>query len=314
MPHISGVSSQAPDWSEFMSHAADSPTSGRMETAPLDWRSWLQVLLLVALIGQLYHHILANLVLQWWKDPDYSHGFIVPIFCAWVLWKRRKRLAQEPIQPSWSGLVVVLGALGILVLGVLGAENYLSRASLLFLLAGCTIQFCGWRYFRAVLFPWVAMFLMIPPPAILFNQVAMPLQFFASRLASGLLALIGVPVLREGNVIYLPSLTLDVVDACSGLRFLVSLLTLAVFYGYLFETRISRRIILILSSIPIAVVTNGIRIMGSGVLGEYWSPDKAVGFFHLYSGWLIFLFSLGLLLLIHAVLRLIDHHRLVGRV
>ncbi|MGB8522179.1 MAG: exosortase A [Candidatus Acidiferrales bacterium] len=297
-----------------MSHAADSSTPGRIETAAFDWKSWLQVLLLAALISLLYYRILASLVLQWWKDPDYSHGFIVPIFCAWVLWKKRKRLAKEPIQPNWFGLVVILGALGILVLGVLGADNFLSRTSLLFLLAGCTIQFCGWRYFRAVLFPWVAMFLMIPPPAILFNQIAMPLQFFASRLASGLLALIGVPVLREGNVIYLPSLTLDVAEACSGLRFVVALLTLAVFYGYLFETRISRRIVLILSSIPIAVATNGLRIMGSGVLGEYWSPDKAEGFFHLYSGWLIFVFSLGLLFLFHAVLGFIDHHRLVRRV
>ena len=153
-----------------------------------------------------------------------------------------------------------------------------------------------------MLFPWAVLFLMIPLPVIVFNQIALPLQFLASRLASEMLSVLGVPVLREGNVINLPSLSLDVVEACSGLRSLVSLVTLAVFYGYLFEPRTSRRVFLVLSSIPIAVAANGFRIMGAGLLGEYWSPDKAEGFFHLFSGWLVFVLSLGLLVLFHKIL------------
>ena len=273
-----------------------------VDGAVLDRRGYLQVFLLTILLGFLYFQILCALVEQWWTDSNYSHGFIVPFFCAWAIWKERRRLANEPARPSWLGLVVIFAGLGILVLGVLGAENFLSRASLLFLLAGMVIQFRGRRYFRGVLFVWAVLFLMIPLPAIIFNQVALPLQFLASRLASGLLGLMGVPVLCEGNVINLPSLSLDVVQACSGLRSLVSLVTLAVFYGYLFEPQISHRLLLILSSIPIAVAANGFRIMGSGLLGEYWSPNKAEGFFHVFSGWLIIILSLGLLILFHMLL------------
>ena len=199
-----------------------------------------------------------------------------------------------------------MGGVGLLVLGVLGAENFLSRTSLLFVAAGMAIQFRGWRFFRAILFPWAVLFLAIPIPVLIFNKIAFPLQFFASKLASGLLALFGVPVLREGNVIYLPSLTLDVVEACSGLRSLVSLITLAVFYAYLFEKRNLLRVLVILSAIPIAVIANGFRIMGSGMLGEYWNPDKAEGFFHLFSGWLIFVVSLCLLFLFHSLLQWIS--------
>jgi exosortase len=280
----------------------ESPLLEGLETSERSWQSWIQVSLLAALLALLYHHILAALAVQWWEDPNYSHGFFVPFFGGWIVWKERKRILAEPVNSSWWGLLVVLGGLGILVLGVLGAELFLSRTSFLIVIAGLIIQFQGWRRFRSMLFPWAVLFLMIPLPVIIFNQIALPLQFLASRLASGLLSLVGVPVLREGNVINLPSLSLDVVEACSGLRSLESLVTLAVFYGYLFEPRASLRLLLVLSSIPIAVAANGFRIMGCGVLGEYWSPDKAEGFFHMFSGWLVFVFSLGLLVLFHKIL------------
>jgi exosortase len=280
------------------------------ESESRNWAGPLQGALLVVLLGLLYYRIVTSLVMQWWHDPNYSHGFFVPLFCAWVLWKQRKHLANVPLKPSWQGLLVIQGGLCILVLGVLGAENFLSRTSLLFVLGGLTIYFCGWTFFRALLFPWAGLFLMIPLPVILFNEAALPLQFQASRLASGLLTLVGVPVLREGNVIHLPALTLDVVEACSGLRSLVSLITLAVIYGYVFERRASRRLLLIVSVVPIAVIANSFRIMGSGILGEYWSPETAEGFFHVFSGLLIFLVSLGMLLLFHAAVSLFDRRSL----
>jgi exosortase len=295
-----------------MNQSVESPSLEFTQGGPANRWSWFQPALLAGLLGLLYYRILAGMAWKWWTDSNYSHGFIVPIFCAWVIWKERRRILQIPAKPSWFGLLIILGSLGILVLGELGAENFLSRTSLLFLLAGIVIQFRGWRFFRAVLFPWVVLFLMVPLPAIIFNQIALPLQFQASRLASGLLALVGVPVLREGNVIQLPSLTLDVVEACSGLRSLVSLLVLAVFYGYLFEPRIYRRVLLILVAIPIAVVANGFRIMGSGILGQYWDPDKAEGFFHLFSGWLVFLLSLGLVVVFHASLSWLDRRKKLG--
>lgn len=272
-----------------------------MSRPALTW--WVQISALTLGLAFLYFTILPRLFYQWMHDPNYSHGVIVPFFVAWVVWRDRHRLATIESKPSWWGLPVILASLGILVLGVLGAENFLSRTSLLFLLGGMIIQFRGWRYFRALLFPWSVLFLAIPVPTLVFNKIAFPLQFFASRLASGLLGIFGVPVLREGNVIMLPSITLDVVEACSGLRSLVSLITLAVFYGYLFERRTAIRVVLVLSAIPIAVCANGFRIMGSGLLGEYWSPDKAEGFFHAFSGWLIFVISLFLLIGFHSSLR-----------
>jgi exosortase len=287
-----------------MTQTVETPTLERVVVATPGWENWVQVALLSALLAFLYYHIVANLAVQWWTDSNYSHGFIVPVFCGWLVWKERKYLADESEQPSWLGLIVILGALGILVLGVLGAELFLSRTSLLFLLAGLLIHFRGLSYFRRIFFPLALLFLVIPIPAIVFNRIALPLQFLTSWLGSGLLAFLGVPVLREGNVINLPSLSLDVVEACSGLRSFVSLISLTVLYGYLFERRTWLRVLLVISAIPIAVAANGLRITGSGLLGEYWDPKKAEGFFHLFSGWLIFVFSMALLVSLHSLIGL----------
>lgn len=264
--------------------------------------AWSQILLMAVLIFFLYSGILTRLALDWWDDPNYSHGFFVPAFSAFVLWQDRRKLASLLTRPSWFGLVVVAGALLVLIVGVLGAELFLSRSSFLFLLAGLLIYFRGWGYFRAVLFPWAILFIMIPIPVIIFNQVALPLQFLASQLASGSLALVGVPVLREGNIIQLPSMTLEVAEACSGIRSLVSLVTLAIFYGYFFESRILHRVLLVVAAVPIAVAANSLRIMGAGLLGQYWSPDRAQGFFHLFSGLVVFVVALVMLYFFHVAL------------
>lgn len=256
---------------------------------------WFQVGLLTVLIGFLYHDVLTRLVMDWWEDPNFSHGFLVPVFSAFVVWQSRRRWAALPAEPSWLGLVIAAGSLGILIVGVLGAEFFLSRSSLVFLLAGLVIYLLGWRYFRALLFPWAFLFLMIPIPAILFNQIAFPLQFLAAQLASSLLALSGIPVLRDGNIIMLPTMTLEVAEACSGIRSLMSLGTLAVIYGYFLETRKLPRVLLALAAVPIAVAANAFRIMGTGLLGYFWDPEKAEGFFHTFSGWVIFVVSLALL-------------------
>jgi exosortase len=283
-----------------MSQTVESPTVGGTGLSPRAWGRWLRWAVLAVLIALLYSQIVSKLVLDWAHDSNYSHGFIVLPISVWIIWKNRRRLAVLAPEPSWSGLFIIIGSLALLTLGVLGAELFLSRTSLLFLLAGLLVQFRGWRFFRAVLFPWAVLFLTVPLPAIIFNEIALPLQFQASRFASAMLGLVGVPVLREGNVIVLPSLSLDVVEACSGLRSLISLIALAIFYGYFVERKMSRRILLVLAAIPIAVLANGLRIMGSGFLGEYWSPEKAEGFFHLFSGLLILFVSFSLLIGFHA--------------
>src|ERR1700731_382706 len=146
---------------------------------------------------------------------------------------------------------------------------------------------------------------MIPIPAIVFKQITFKLQILASKVASTTLPWMGVPVLREGNVIILPAMALEVAEACSGIRSLMSLATLAVIYGYLMERRAGVRLLLAVASIPIAVAANSLRIVGAGLLVQYWDPDKAEGFFHEFFGWLIFVISLVMLYLLHRAVRVI---------
>jgi exosortase len=262
-----------------------------------------QILVLTASLAWLYAPVLKHLVGQWAHDPNYSHGFFVPAFSLFVIWSERERLRKLPIEPSSWGLLVLAFGLVVLTAGILGAELFLSRFSFLLVIAGLVVLTYGWNHMRAILFPWLFLLFMIPIPTIVFNQITFPLQLLASRAAAHTLPLLGVPVLREGNIIQLPAMALEVAEACSGIRSLMSLATLAIIYGYLMEPRTSIRIILALASIPIAVVANSLRIVGTGLLVQYWDPDKAEGFFHAFSGWLIFVVSLTLLFLLHRALQ-----------
>jgi exosortase len=278
-----------------------------LEIAAKPWSSdriprWQIVVLGMALLW-LYAPVLSHLAGQWIHDPNYSHGFFVPAFSLYVLWQERDRLRAVPLRPSWSGLLILLLAVTVLIAGVLGAELFLSRVSLLIAIAGVVILMYGWNHLRAAMFPWLFLLLMIPIPNILFNQITFPLQLLASKVAAVTLPTFGVPVLREGNVIQLPVMALEVAEACSGIRSLMSLTTLAIIYGYLLETRLSLRVVLALASIPIAVIANSLRIVGTGLLVQYWDPEKAEGFFHAFSGWLIFVVSLSLLFLLHRTLQ-----------
>jgi len=264
-----------------------------------------QILLLGAVLVWLYAPVLAHLIGQWSHDPNYSHGFFVPAFSLFVLWQDKGRLGSLPIRPAWSGLVLLLAAIGILTAGVLGAELFLARFSFLLAIAGLVVLVYGWNHLRAAVFPWLFLLFMIPIPSIIFNQITFPLQLLASKVAAVSLPVLGVPVLREGNVIQLPAMALEVAEACSGIRSLMSLATLAVMYGYLLEPRNSIRVVMALASIPIAVLANSSRIVGTGLLVQYWDPEKAEGFFHTFSGWLIFVVSLVLLFLLHRTLQLL---------
>jgi exosortase len=264
-----------------------------------------QIATLAALTLWLYWPTLGHLLAQWWHDPNFSHGFLVPLFSGFVVWQQRSELGRLEPRPSWSGLIAIALGLFILIVGQMGAELFLSRDSLLIVIAGLIALSYGWNFFRALLFPWAFLILMIPIPAIVFNQITFPLQLLASRVASTLLPLLGVPVLREGNVIHLPFITLEVAEACSGIRSLISLLTLAIIYGYLLEKRIWVRCLLAAASIPIAVAANSVRIIGTGLLVQYWAPDKAEGYFHLSWGWLIFVVSLAMLYALHGLVRVI---------
>lgn len=262
----------------------------------------LPVLILAGLVLLLYAPVLTRLVLQWWLDPDYGHGFLVPLFSGYVLWRERTRWQKAALQPSNFGLLVMLGAVLLLIAGTLGAELFISRFSLLVLLVGMILFLAGREMLWAMAFPLAYLVLMIPLPGIIYNQITFPLQLVASRFAAVCLEAVSVPVLREGNLLILPNYTLEVVEACSGIRSLMTLVALAIGYGYIAERRLWVRTVLVLLMLPIAVVSNGLRVVGTGVLTYFFGPDSAEGFFHLFSGWLIFLTAVVFMLLAHALL------------
>jgi exosortase len=252
-------------------------------------------LVLVVLAGAwLYSSVAAGLVRDWVNDENYSHGFLIPPLAAYFVWERRARLRALQPRPSMLGLVLLLASLAMLVAGVLGAEFFLSRISLIGAIAGTVLFLAGREWLRVVAFPIAFLLLMVPIPAIVFNQIAFPLQLFASRFGVSAIQLCGVPVLREGNVIILANTSLEVAEACSGIRSLVSLLTLGIVYGYFADSRTWVRVAIAVSTVPIAIVANGLRVAGTGVLAHYVGPDAAQGFFHTFSGWLVFLSAFAL--------------------
>jgi exosortase len=274
-----------------------------------------------------YATVLAKLFRDWWSDENYSHGLLIPFIIGYIIWTQREKLSRLPEKSSvlWGGAAVVF-ALFALWAGVAGAELYTQRLSLLLLLAGITVYFWGFRLLQFLLVPLGLLFLALPIPAIIFNKIAFPLQLFASRCAVWSMSVLGIPVLRQGNIIELKPLNsfdtrkLEVVEACSGIRSLMTLVTLAVVFAYFTHTpddntrnsggRFSwlrsywfwRSVIIVVSAVPIAILTNAFRVSGTGVLAHYYGTAVADGFFHSFSGWAIYIVAFILLFGIGIVL------------
>ena len=270
------------------------------------WRmAWWPVLLLTALILLLYHRVAVKLVIDWHELPDFSHGFLIPPLAAYLLWDKRDTLRRTPLVPTWAGLwLVVLGLFELLV-GIFGADLFFQRTSFILLAVGLVWTLLGKKMLGELKFVLFVLVLAIPLPTILFNQITFPLQLFASHIAAEVLPVFNVPVLQEGNVINLPAMPLEVAEACSGIHSLMSLFTVAVIFGYMFERSTPRRVALALCSIPIAVAANVARIVGTGLCVQYWDPQKALGFFHEFSGWLMFVVSMICLYGVHSAMNLV---------
>ncbi len=269
--------------------------TGFLKTSALVYAQGVTLFLLAA---WLYAPLALGLASQWWHDPNYTHGFFVPVFSLFLLWERRAKLAALRRQPAWSGLVILLFALLALVLSTINSGFFLYRISCLLLITGLVVFMAGWKHLAAISFPLAFLILMIPSSTLL-GQITLPLQIVASKTASFLLMLVGIPAVREGNIILLPTAQLEVAEACSGIRSLFSLITLTVIYGYLAEAKISVRVLLVLIAVPISVLANALRIAITGVVVEYWGIEGAQGTLHLLSGWLIFAGSLALVFLLH---------------
>ncbi len=249
-----------------------------------------------------YAPLLAGLARQWATDPDMSHGFFVLPVVAFVVWRRREELAAIRPVTNWWGLAIVIWGAAQMLLGTLGAQVFVARTAFLISLTGALLFVGGTRALRALAFPLVLLLFLFPIPAIVYARVTLPLQIFASAGAETVLNWIGIPVLRDGNILELPHERLSVVEACSGIRSLLSLSFLSLVYAYFFDKRVGMRWVLLAATVPIAIAANAARVTLMGVLSEY-RASLAHGAFHLFEGWVLFVVALGLLVTVHQLLR-----------
>lgn len=259
--------------------------------------------LLAALFVLAYYQVISYLAVNWWIDPNYSHGFVVPIISGYVVYKNRDRLAAIAPTPSNAGLIVLLAGALMLAVGHVGAELFLMRFSMLLVMAGLVLFISGRRMLRELTFPIAFLIFMIPLPMVIFNAVAFPLQLFAARVATEVISALGIPVLRDGNIIELAHATLEVAEACSGIRSLVTILTLATIYAYFTLNSRARQVILVASAVPIAILVNSSRVALTAILAHHLGYGAVEGFYHSFEGWFMFIVSLVLLLGVDLLLR-----------
>jgi len=294
-------------------------------------RSLYKPFLLSLALVFLYSAVLLKLGRDWWNDENYSHGLLIPFVIGYIVWSQRERLASYRSRPNvvWGSVGVLLGLFGLWA-GTAGAELFVQRSSLVLMLAGVVVYFWGFTLLRFALVPLGLLVLAIPIPAIVLNKIAFPLQLLASRCAVATIAAFNIPVLRQGNVIELMPLgssqpkRLEVVEACSGIRSLMTLVTLAVVFAYFTHSRNDeprsdgtsgsgfaklksfatwRAVIIVLAAVPIAILTNVMRVSGTGVLARFYGTKVADGFFHSFSGWVMYIVAF---LMLFAVGWLID--------
>ena len=281
--------------------------SGRAGAQDHRIMQWAPALLIVALLLGLYGPILAGLADDWWSDPNASHGMLVPPLAGYIAWQRKHLTLAVPALPDLRGLLWIGAGCLVLLVGKLGAEFFLSRMSLVILLVGFVHTFWGVQRLKTLAFPLLLLSTMVPMPVIVYNQLAQPLQLFASHVSARLAQAAGVSIFQEGNVIQLASATLGVEEACSGLRSLSALVVMALLLGFLICERKVTRIALLASAVPIAIMVNVIRVTGTAILADH-DPELAMGFYHTFSGWLIFLLGIAL---VYGVCGLL--HRFVDR-
>jgi exosortase len=263
---------------------------------------WLNVGWVLGLLVLAYLPILIRMAQQWSNDEDMGHGFFVPAVAGYIAWRRKNELADLTPMPSLWGLFLMAWAVVQMSLGILGAELFLQRSAFVASVWGAVLFLGGWPFVRGLALPLLMLPLMVPIPAVIYNQITFPLQLFASAVAENVLSLLGIPVLRDGNVLELANQKLSVVEACSGIRSLLSLTFLSLVYGYFSDDRLWVRWALFLTSIPIAVAANAFRVSATGIISEY-NPELAQGFFHTLEGGVSFGFAFALMLLFHVTLK-----------
>ena len=263
----------------------------------------IHLLLVVVAIGVAYATVIPGMIDDWSNDPNYSHGFLVPLISGYFLWQSWPELKQATLKPCNAGLAVIVGSLSLLILGYVGVEYFTMRASLVFLLAGIILFWCGWRVLKITALPVAFLLFMVPLPYIVYDAMAFPLKLFVTKYSVLSLKAMGFTVVQEGNILMFPQTVLEVADACSGLRSLVSLLALAVAMAFLTLTNPVKRAVLIVSALPIAIATNMFRVITTGVLAHYYGRAAAEGFFHEFAGMAVFALAMVLLIAVSTLLK-----------
>jgi exosortase len=266
--------------------------------------SWQHIAWFGGLLILCYAPILYRMGWQWATDENMGHGFIVPVVAGFIAWQRRDALLSTPRIPSLWGLFLVIFAALLSVAATLGAELFTARLSFVIGLFGTVLYLGGTRWAKLLLFPFALLLFMIPIPAIIYSQLTLRLQLLASELGEALITLMGIPVLRAGNTLELPSQTLDIAEACSGIRSLLSLLFMAAVYAYFFDKKVWMRWALLAATIPIAIGANGIRVGLTGLLSEI-NTKLATGAYHEAEGYIVFIVALAALLTTHWAINLV---------
>jgi len=264
---------------------------------------WIPIAWFAGLVLLLFYPVIRPMVQEWIDMEEMGHGFFVPVVVAYIIWKDRERIMKEPVKPNWWGLALVGWGFLQMLLGFAGADFFVARTALIVSLVGVAWTLLGTAILKRMLFPLFLLVFMIRIPLFLYQQITFPLQIFASTLAEHALSGIGIPVLRDGNILELPSQRLQVVEACSGIRSLLSLTFLAFVYAYFFDDRPWMRPVLFLATIPIAIFANAMRVTLTGILSEF-DKELAEGIYHTLEGWVIFMVALVCLVAVH---------RLIGR-
>jgi exosortase len=272
---------------------AGSPQSAETISFP-----WTTIAWVAALLAVCYGPVLLALGNQWNTDPDMGHGFFVPVIAGYIVWQMRGEIASRPAKPNWWGLAIMLWAGLQLYIATLGAEIFLARTSFVISIIGAVLLLGGTEYLKTFAFPLFLLFFMVPIPAIIYNEITFPLQLIASSTAEHAIGWLQIPVIREGNVLELAEQKLNVVEACSGIRSLLTLTFLSLVYGYFLEKRTWVRVVLFFSTIPIAVIANAGRVTLTGVIASF-RPELAEGLFHEAQGWVIFMVALVILIAFH---------------
>jgi exosortase len=272
---------------------------------PVGRWAWVEGSIVLTLTGLLYFRVVVDLVGDWWSDPGLSQGMLIPPLSAYIAWIRRSQTLALPSVADNRGLFAVGLSSLVFIIGKLGAEFFLMRISLIILLAGIAWTYWGYARLRSLALPFLLLATMVPLPRVVYNSLATPLQLFASDVSANIARELGITVYREGNIISLANITLGVEEACSGLNSLSSLVVASALLGFLLCANLRSRLTLLLLAIPLAVGVNVVRITGTALVGDY-RPEFAVGFYHSFSGWLIFVTGFACLYLLaralHALL------------